>query len=65
MVPFDQSAKNLKQKRYHLRNMRKFWNKKGTNLGICENSATKMVPLEKKYQKSQNKNGTISENDRN
>ena len=34
MVPFEQSAKNLKQKRYQLRNLR-------------ENSATKMVPLEK------------------
>ena len=32
-VPFEQSEKNLKQKWYHLRKVRKFWNKtkKGTN----------------------------------
>ena len=60
-----------------LRKVQKFLNKKGTNCGIFEISATKMVPSEKGTKKSQTKmipfqrmmkiatkNGTISENDR-
>ena len=70
MVPFEKSAKILDQKRYQLRNLRKFGNKNGTirekyeksplkryHFGKRQSFATKKGLLEKS---KKNKTGTIS-----
>ena len=47
MVPFEKSAKIPEQKRYQLKNLRKFGNKNGTIREKYQKSQTKMVPFQK------------------